>query len=166
MRYLLFIVLVAGVTMVLMRSCSVNAPEATGRTRIPTYSWAEMNDIFALEEELNERVRRTQLFRKVLVAMEEALLAQTLPLAEAVEGVYEAARQNNPSFLLELEERYRGMTPRERVALTLVLRLTVAQREGSLTLEQAHVVDRLRCELVDRPGSSPSLREQLDIAIR
>jgi hypothetical protein len=163
MRYFLFLVVVAGFTTLLIRSCSVDMSQRRGPTRIPTYSWGEMRDIFAQEDELDDRVRRMQLFRNVLLDTERALLARSLPLTEAVDAVSEAARQNNPAFLLHMEARYRGMTVREQVALTLLLRLTLAKSEGSLTSEEELVVDRLRCELIDWPGSSAALREQLGI---
>jgi hypothetical protein len=165
MRAVPFLMVVASVGLVLLRGCSVDDSARTRSRRIPTYTWGEMHDIFTLENELEERLRRLQMFREVLQDTEQALLRQALALDAATEAVTEAARQNNPSFLQNLEQRYGGMPVREQVALTLVLRLTLAQHMGSLSTEQSLVVERVRRELASRPGAAATLREQLETPI-
>jgi hypothetical protein len=125
-----------------------------------------MRDIFTLENELDERVCRMQLFREVLLDTEQALLTESLSLSAATEAVLEAARQNNPNFLKDVEERYSGMSARERVALALVKRLILILQEDSLTPEQVLAVGKLCQELVGWPDSSDALREHLDSALR
>jgi hypothetical protein len=166
MRYVPFLVAVSGLTLVLLRSISFDAPERKDPRRIPTYSWGEMHDIFTLENDLDERVRRMQLFRQVLLDTEQDLLNETRPLNEAADAVHSAAQKNNPAFLRDLEERYSGMTVREQVALTLVLRLTLIQSEGNLSAEQERAVDSLRCELTGWVDSSDALREHVGSVLR
>jgi hypothetical protein len=165
MRVCLLLLVVAGLAVVLLRSCSADVPEKRSR-RIPAYSWGEMCDIFTLENELDERVRRMQLFREVLLDTEQALLTESLPLSAATEAVLKAARQNNPAFLEDVAERYNGMSAREQVALSLVQRLTLILQEGSLTPEQARAVGKLCQELAGWPDSSDALREHLDSSLR
>jgi hypothetical protein len=166
MRYVLFLLVIAGLALLLIKCFSFDVPQASASRRIPTYGWGEMRDIFTLENELDERVRRMQLFREVLLDTEQALLNESLPLSAATEVVLEAARQNNPVFLEELAERYSGMATREQVALSLVQRLSLILQEGSLTPEQVLAVGRLRQELADWPDSSDALREHLDSDLR
>src|SRR5205085_5513527 len=43
------------------------------RPRIPSYSWAEMSDIFAREKELDDELKKIQLYRKNQGAIEDSL---------------------------------------------------------------------------------------------
>jgi hypothetical protein len=88
--------------------------------RVPSYSWSEMSEIFAREQELDEELKRIQLYRKNQAVIEEQLRGERLTLRKAATMLDSQLRAHYPLLREMLEDRYPSISHEERAALLLL----------------------------------------------
>jgi hypothetical protein len=96
--------------------------------RVPNYLWSEMSEIFAREQELDEELKRIQLYRKNQAVIEEQLRGERLSLRKASAMLDTELRAHYPQLREMLEDRYPSISHEERAALLLLEHL---ENDGS-----------------------------------
>lgn len=129
----------------------VEKPDARGR--IPNYSWSEMSEIFAREQELHEKLKKLHLYRKNQSEIEERVRSERLSLRSAATTLDAQARDNYPLLREMLEDRFPAQSSEERMALHLLQHL---EAEGC----QSEVIERLCQEMTTWSKADPTLFRQ------
>jgi hypothetical protein len=128
--------------------------EATAFTRIPEYTWDEVDAIHAERAKLDTRWRDQEHFEVVRDAAKRDLREGRASLAEAADVVVAAAEQHNRLFLEAMRERHPDLSQREGVALVLLGHFRVEFADTKAP-DVGALLDHLSCELWSWPDVSP-----------
>jgi hypothetical protein len=153
MKYTMALCLLLAAWIVLCLVDLRRVEEPTVRPRIPNYSWSEMSEIFAREQELDEELQRIQLFRKNQGVIEEQLRGERLSLRKAAAMLNTQLRAHYPLLREMLEDRYPSISHEERAALLLLEHL---DNDGSTP----DVIERLCSEMRTWSKVDPALFRQ------
>jgi hypothetical protein len=155
MKYILLLgtLFVAWVILCLADLRCVDEGRSRVKPRIPNYSWSEMSEIFAREQELDEELRQIQLFRKNQSAIEEDVRSERRSLQRAAAMLDTQARDNYPLLREMLGDRYPALSSEERMALHLLQHL---EANGC----QPEVIERMCREMATWSKADPTLFRQ------
>ena len=124
--------------------------ETKSHPRTPDYSWDEMRDIFARQQELDDQLKKIQRYHEQQEAILERLRTERLSLQQAATILEAQARDDHPRILEILEDRYPAQSSVERMALLLLEHL---ENTGS----QPERIEHLCCEMTTWSKVDPKL---------
>jgi hypothetical protein len=163
MRYLLglLVLLALGIT-ILFSSLLRN--ERIPARRIPDYSWTEICEIYALEDELDKQVRHKAIFRDSLERVKDRLWKAGMTLMDAADVIAHSASEHNLSLLDKLEQRFGPIPVRERIAMMLLQTLAGELEDGVVSLESKDLLDCYRAEFRSWTALDNSTLERVRLA--
>jgi hypothetical protein len=160
MKYALVLCSLLAVWLILSLTDLRRAEKNTTRSRVPNYSLAEMSDIFALEQQLEDESKKMQLYRKNQGAILARLSTERLTLRKAATMLNSQARDNYPLLHDMLGDRYPALSSEERMALLLLEHL---EGDGC----RPEVIERLCGEMTTWSKADPTLfRQPRDLQLR
>ena len=120
MKYILVLAGLLAVWLILSFTALRRNDEKGSSPRAPDYSWEEMRDIFAREQDLDDQLKKMQRYHQTQDAILERLRSAHLSLQEAATLLEAQAREDQARVLEMLEERYPALSSVERMALLLL----------------------------------------------
>jgi hypothetical protein len=153
MKYALVLCTLLAAWLILSIADLRRAEKKTTHARLPNYSLGEMSDIFAREEQLEEELKKIQLYRKNLGTILDRLNTEHVTLRKAATMLDAQARDNHPRMHDMLGDRYPALSSVERMALLLLEQL---ETEGC----RSEVIERLCSEMRTWSKADPTLFRQ------
>jgi hypothetical protein len=161
-RYLIAALLMfAGLLLVL--TLSGHGPDSADEGDLPFFRSPELYEAQETARELNEVVRRRQVFQARLDDTLRSVLDRRLGLEEAAGLIRAEAEKNNPRLIAGLERLTPELSTPQRFALLVINNLRLRRELSQLSPEQAEVVDELLCELSGWPDLAPAVRARLGL---